>query len=231
VSFLILFAAPGNKLRVAAETSSWMPQYDTLSVGEHLFLTIQWLVSSFANENRLFLCMIWIAGALLLYEKRAHPVWMAGTAVFLAAAFLSMTGITGLTDLGLQIEDITVCLYEVPQAAGMTAGNWCALLWWCMALIFTFFLLWRISDRPCVLLLIYLAGIASEAIMYFSPTIYASGARVYYLTDLLYLFLGICMSMQLKSRKRRQLFDASAVALGCLNFLLQIPILLENIFL
>ena len=33
-------------------------------------------------------------------------------------------------------------------------------------------------------MLAYLAGIASEAIMYCSPTMYASGARVYYLTDL-----------------------------------------------
>ena len=53
VAFVILFLAPGNDIRVASEVQNWMPQYEELSFGEHLFVTVQWLVSSFANENRL----------------------------------------------------------------------------------------------------------------------------------------------------------------------------------
>ena len=64
VAFVILFLAPGNDIRVASEVQNWMPQYEELSFGEHLFVTVQWLVSSFANENRLLLFGIWLAGIL-----------------------------------------------------------------------------------------------------------------------------------------------------------------------
>jgi len=60
VAFVILFLAPGNDIRVASEVQNWMPQYEELSFGEHLFVTVQWLVSSFANENRLLLFGIWL---------------------------------------------------------------------------------------------------------------------------------------------------------------------------
>lgn len=67
VAFVILFLAPGNDIRVASEVQNWMPQYEELSFWEHLFVTVQWLVSSFANENRLLLFGIWLAGIPAYY--------------------------------------------------------------------------------------------------------------------------------------------------------------------
>ena len=75
-------------------------------------------------------------------------------------------------------------------------------------------------------MLAYLAGIASEAIMYCSPTMYASGARVYYLTDLMYLFIILWMVMRMDSEKKKNLFIAGAAALGIINFLSQYSIML-----
>ena len=75
-------------------------------------------------------------------------------------------------------------------------------------------------------MLAYLAGIASEAIMYCSPTMYASGARVYYLTDLMYLFIILWMVMRMDSEKKKNLFIAGAAALGVINFLSQYSIML-----
>lgn len=49
------FMAPGNDVRVASEIATWMPGYKELSVGNHLFMTIQWMLSSFANEGKAFL--------------------------------------------------------------------------------------------------------------------------------------------------------------------------------
>ena len=44
-AFVILFMAPGNDVRVASEIATWMPGYKELSVGKHLFMTIQWMLS------------------------------------------------------------------------------------------------------------------------------------------------------------------------------------------
>ena len=51
--------APGNEMRVASEITTWMPGYKELSVGNHLFMTIQWMLSSFANEGKAFFIAIW----------------------------------------------------------------------------------------------------------------------------------------------------------------------------
>ncbi len=56
-------------------------------------------------------------------------------------------------------------------------------------------------------------GIASEAVLYFSPTIYASGARVYYLTDLMYLFIILWMVMRMDSEKKRKIYSLQELRL------------------
>ncbi len=228
IAFTVLFLAPGNELRVASETLTWMPQFSSLSFPDHLFMVVLWLVSSFANENCLFLCVIWAVGMALLYEKKAHPAWMAAGGIFTAVGLLGLAGVSFFSDVGLSISDITVCLQEVPQAADLTAQNWFALIWWSAALVFTLVYLWKAAGFSPDVLLVYAAGIASLAIMYFSPTIFASGARVYYLTDLLYLYIMLTLSMRIKSEGLRNCLYMMVSALGACNFVLQIPEILNN---
>lgn len=228
LAFIVLLLAPGNEIRVAAETLSWMPQYATLTVGEHLFITIQWLLSSFANESRLFLCGIWIAGIFLLFlkenKKKSDLIMGAAAGIFTAAAFFPYLGITFLSDFGMDLGDITVRILEVPTSAGPSGLKLLPFIWWGAALAFTFFYIGKVSGWQITLLLACLAGIASEAIMYFSPTMYASGARVYYLTDLLYLFIILCLSLGISRKGARNLFYGILTGIGLLHFLYQIPL-------
>lgn len=228
VAFAVLFAAPGNDVRVAAEIVNWMPQYETMSFGQHLFITAHWLISSFANENKLFLCAIWIAGILLLLQKgkrsRTDGVMAVLAAIFTVVALLPYLGITAFSNLGMQYLDITQCITEVPVFERFTGMQLAAMLWWAAALVYTFVFLWRVSGCQMTLLLAYLAGIASEAIMFFSPTMYASGARVYYLTDLLYLFVILCLAFGICDVRRRNGMYAVCVGAGIINFVSQLPV-------
>ncbi len=229
LAFGILFAAPGNALRVQSEIATWMPEYETISFGHHLFLTVQWLLSSFANENKLFLSGIWIVGMLLLYQRErrgaAEYFFLGSAAIFAVVSLLPFAGITVLSDLGMDIADITVRLDRVPVWGDLTGMHAAALAWWALALIFTFFFVWKVSAGQVVLVLAYLAGIASEAILFFSPTMYASGARVYYLTDLLYLFILLALSFGVRGGRRRRLLYMGMILGGFLNFAAQIPVL------
>ncbi len=242
-AYMVLFLAPGNSLRVAEEIRNWMPQYDSLTFGAHLFLTVQWMLSSFANENRLFLCGIWAVGILLLLQKKERQksdrLWVAAAALFTGAACLPLIKVTALSDLGMHIGDSALPVEQVPEIADLTPQNKLALFWWGLALVFTFFYLWRISQRlgsepsargesaaraeAAVILLVYLAGIASEAVLYFSPTMYASGGRVYYLTDLLYLFLILALSFHLRSSRWRNGYYLGMMCVGLLHFIGQFP--------
>lgn len=253
-AFAALFLAPGNELRVASEITHWMPEYEAMPFGQHLFITLHWMISSFANENMPFLCAIWIVGGILLvYGRRAGtlPVngrgilWRTDTAgqadgtgpgrlrrsdliflgtaiVFAVAALLSYAGITFFSDLGMQYIGIASRIEMVPSLAAMDAKRLFAIGWWIAALLFTLMFLWRVSGRRIVVALAYLAGIASEAIMYFSPTMYASGARVYYLTDLLFLYVILTLCCGILDKRRRNAAYGTVIALGVFNFAVQI---------
>lgn len=227
-AFGVLFLAPGNELRVASEVTNWMPQYNDLTVGEHLFITVQWLLSSFANENKLFLCAIWVMGLLLLLQQEDKKgqdfVWMAAAGIFTAAALLPFAGVTVLSDMGMDIGDIMLPVEQAPAVSDLTGQNVAALIWWTAAVLFTFGYLWKVSGFQVTLLLAYLAGIASEAILYCSPTMYASGARVYYLTDLLYLFVILTLSLELRDRRWRIGYSAGLVCAGAVHFVFQLRI-------
>lgn len=227
-AFLVLFSAPGNDIRVASEVVNWMPQYDLLTVGEHLFITVQWLLSSFANENRLFLCGIWIVGMMLILQKNRRTgvdnLLVLIAAVLTVIALLPYAGITFFSDMGMGVMDITRCIERVPQISDLTAQNYVALIWWGAALIGTVCYLWYISKFQITVLLAYLGGIASEAILFFSPTMYASGARVYYLTDLMYLFIMITLSLKLTKKNWSRNYYLLLFVMGIINFVVQIPV-------
>lgn len=226
VAFVILFSAPGNEIRVASEIANWMPEYETMPFGQHVFSTIHWLLSSFANENKLFLCGIWVVGILLLLqqEQKKKRDWIALgiAAVFTLAALLPYAGFDLLSDMGMQYINIEACVYQVPSMAVMTREVILAMIWWAAALLFTLPFLWRVSKKHITLMLAYLAGIASEAIMYCSPTMYASGARVYYLTDLLYLFIILTLAFSLKKKRWRNGFYVGLLVAGVWNLVWQV---------
>ena len=214
VAFVILFMAPGNEMRVASEITTWMPGYKELSVGNHLFMTIQWMLSSFANEGKAFFIAIWVAGFLLLMKSKKAKVYQILAVVFSVAAILPYAGITFFSEMGIGDIDIEQCLMELPTWQSMTTQNRIAFFWWIAAVLFTLVLLWKVTGHSVFISMVFLGGIASEAVLYFSPTIYASGARVYYLTDLMYLFIILWMVMHMDSEKKKNLFIAGVVMIN-----------------
>lgn len=225
-AFLALFLAPGNALRTAEEIVTWMPQYAALTFPEHLFITVQWLLSSFANENKLFLCAIWIAGSILLLQREEKSVGdrllIGLAAVFTVSFLLPFAGITVLSDMGIYL-DATACVEAVPVAGRLAPQHFAAMAWCGAALAFTLVFLFRASGSQMTLVFAYLAGIASEAILFFSPTMYASGARVYYLTDILYLFVILALSFGISEKKKRGRFYGIVLVLAAAHFLVQLP--------
>lgn len=106
--------------------------------------------------------------------------------------------------MGIGDIDIEQCLTELPTWQSMTTQNRIAFFWWIAAVLFTLVLLWKVTGHSVFISMVFLGGIASEAVLYFSPTIYASGARVYYLTDLMYLFIILWMVMRMDSEKKEK---------------------------
>lgn len=232
IAMVVLFLAPGNVVRTTASYGDWLPpEFLQLSSCEHAFLTFQWLVSSFANEGRLFLLCIWILGGMLLLQQRDSlknvPLkWLAPALLFSLVALLPFAKIDVLSNVGLAYIDPAVKLEVLPSWAAMTLMNRVALAIWTLAVLFTIPFLWKVSGKSAMLVLAFLAGICSELIMHFSPTIYASGERVYYVTSLLMLFVILRLFLQVERKKWKNIFVLAVILFGALNALVQVGVIL-----
>ena len=224
VAFVLLFLAPGNSIRVETEIAAWMPGYGELTTGGHLFLTLQWILSSFANESRAIFVGMWVVG-LVLYKGKNRLLKILAI-LFSVIGILPYIFGNNMSEMELGGIDIEQCLYEIPTWQAMTTQNRVNLFVWLAAVVFTLVFLWHVSERSIFVVMVYLGGIASEAILYFSPTIYASGARVYYLTDLMYIFLILWMLLRIKSEKKKNILVIGLFLLGIVNFLSQYSVML-----
>lgn len=239
-AFLISSFAPGNELRIVAAIEHNMPQFEELGLGERFFILVQWLVSSFANENAVFLMAIWLLGILLLWRNLKNgelaqkhvmraKVYLAAGSVFLGVALAGKCGVTALTDMGINLGELTGLVEQVPQAADMSAAQWTSLVWWLLAMLFTLFFLWEVTNGKLVVLLTYMGAVACEVILIFSPTIYSSGERVFFLTGLMLMFIVMVLYEKLPKGKMRVVYVSTLLFFGIANLLLQAMELLAMI--
>ncbi len=239
-AFLVSSLSPGNELRIAMAVEHNMPQFEALSLSERFFILVQWLVSSFANENVVFLIAIWLVGILLLACKiksgnlqdkcalRAK-IYLAGSAVFTVVALLGKCGVTVVSDIGINLAELAGLVEQVPAASDMSAAQWTALVWWLLAMVFTLFFLWEISDKKWLAAFTYMGAVACEVILIFSPTIYSSGERVFFITGLMLMFLVMVLYEQLPKGKVRAGYVGALLIFGVGNLLLQAMELLAMI--
>lgn len=224
-TFAVVLAAPGNSLRVAAETETWFPTFKALSFGEHALISAQWILSSLANEGKIFLVLIWIA-ALLSPMPKNKPSFVA-TALFSVVAILPLAGITVLADTGISYIDPAVRPEVFPSIANATALNFVAMAWWLAVATFTLFLTYK--SLGTVGAALFTVALLCETMMFFSPTIYASGERVFFVTDWILTFIILSLFSRIPSEKHRNIFFSVALILALLNVLTQIPEMLAKL--
>lgn len=216
-----LFLSPGTDARTQSEIDTWMPQYGTMSTGNHIFITVQWMLSSFANEGKLLFCLIWIFLLLLLWKKRTGGSRiLAGICGILAfVSLLPFLGITFFSEMGMGVSDYNQCVREVATPASLNGQNWAAMMFWAGGCLFTLAALLALQESLCQrlhMVLLVLAACASESILYFSPTMYASGPRVYFMAQILLWLLAGMLGEKLVRRGKLQILILAGLG-GVLN--------------
>lgn len=232
LAFAASSLAPGNDLRVAASVELYIPQFESLTLGERLFMTLQWLISSFANENAVLLTAIWAAGIFVLTARMKSAKYsgkakwktvglLSGCGVFAVAAIAGKLGFAAVCDIGMDLAQMIGRVEAVPTVHDMTGAQWGAFFWWSAAIMFTLFLLYEITEGMPVAVLNYLGAIACEAIMIFSPSIYTSGERVFFLTDIMLFFLVLWLFERVREVKRSTCYIGILLLLAFGNLALQ----------
>lgn len=205
IGLMILFVSPGTAARSADEITTWMPQFATMSTGEHLFLIIQYICSALANQTRMYLIAMWIMMAVLYHEKKGWKKKLSLVhAGLILTAVWSYTGHHTLSEMGIGVKDITKCVTEVATWDTITPSNRIAIVWWCIVIFLQLFLIWNLYDEmfdKIFMELIFLGGLACAGIMYFTPTIYASGGRVLFMTNVMCWSMLALLFREFKGRR------------------------------
>ncbi|MDR1464136.1 MAG: DUF6056 family protein [Oscillospiraceae bacterium] len=215
--------------RTAGEVAKWLPEWSAMPLSQHIFLSVQWLAHGYANHLRYLLVLLW---ALLLWrfaaQKKAIPAGLCG--LFSLAGLLPVFRLSVLTDVGLRGLDMTKKVLRAPVFADLSLMQTAVLGFWLAAILATPVLLalalrGERARRPLVLL--FLAGLASAALMFLSPTIYASGSRTLFAATALLIILTACLTVSLPKRGHILLGAAGLGSLAVLQLLENYPFILS----
>ncbi|MGN0483454.1 MAG: DUF6056 family protein [Lachnospiraceae bacterium] len=205
VGLVVLFISPGTSARSADEIASWMPEYATMSVGNHFFITLQFLCSTLANESRMYLILLWALLMYFLWKRNDWKRYLSAVSLLLiGTTALSYFGIETFSEMGIGVPDITKRVDHVAKWSTITTQNRFAIIWWCIAIGLTIYLLWQTSDTWFDRIaeeLFFLAGLACTCIMYFTPTIYASGGRVLFMMEVMFWFLILYLFTKITDKR------------------------------
>ncbi|MFP3122211.1 DUF6056 family protein [Ectobacillus funiculus] len=179
-----LLFAPGNQVRWALETERWFPGFDKLSLKDHIYIGVIWFFDKVFNELRLLVMLVSITTLLMCYKDAIMKrKW------YVRALFLLTTFIIGMQLLGYGLDFIDnfnmIRDYSISgtifDLASMNQGFLAAILpyvWWTLYSVLLVYVVIVQSENKLFITLCLLAAIAAICVIFFSPTIYASGNRV-----------------------------------------------------
>lgn len=224
VGLILLFISPGTDARSGQELE-WMPEFSTMTVPHHIFITLQWILSAFANYHKVLVSAILLIALILLHREYTGNKKGRITAITLGAlgiisVWVSLFGSHVFTELGLGIPEGMEPVEKTATLSSLSNGQIFACIWQLMLLIFMGILLWKTGKgilEKAVMVLLLLASVASGAVMYFSPTMYVSGPRVMFVTAVLLWLLAGLLFVRIRSPKVQAAVTGYVAVAGAAN--------------
>lgn len=208
----ILILAPFTEKREAKELQ-WLPGYESLNLTGKLFLMVQFVAHSFTHGLRFAMVLLWgiLGRKMVLEKKRMHAVILT-----MLAGLACVTSFAGkaLTNVGLDGLDMNGLIDPVPCFSALSGMQKGVLFFWLSALAYTLILLvvsaaavrkeniTQGSEASAGVkagatepggvrrVFLYLAALASAAVMVESPSIYASGERTLFVSGMMLMLLS-----------------------------------------
>ncbi|KRM96687.1 hypothetical protein FC24_GL001863 [Loigolactobacillus rennini DSM 20253] len=165
----VMYLAPGNAVRMEAEIKNRFPDFNQLSLLSHFRIGISWLFTAISQNFLWLLVLLAILAFALLKNNQTRVIFSLGYLISLAGYLVQPEIFTNFNFINKVI--LTASIKNFVQ--GITV--------YALFSLFLILLLWNmmlVVDQPIFLLLCCLAALLSSMIMWFSPTIYASGTRV-----------------------------------------------------
>lgn len=191
-TLIFSLTAPGNQVRLHHEIARFYPQYLDLGLGHKFFLTMQWLLNGLINENKILILALWAVLSQRLFKLKNY----------LLGGSLLLYIVLGLGSLGQAWPQLFA--FGIAEDFALKLEFLPLLSWWVLAIIVTGVAIYhswpKDKLKSALLTLLYTAGLGASSIMFFSPTIYASGARTFFAMNVLFLFVIVNYLREFKNK-------------------------------
>jgi hypothetical protein len=208
--------APGNKVRWAAEVGRWFPGFDHLSLKAKLHIGVVWLYQEVFGELRNTILLLSLTVIALYYkatDSKKTPFYIFSVMVFLvlSSMFVSYTEI--FFDFKLITQYSLSNIFVLGKKAFIHAVF--PYAFWTVYSILMIYLIMLKTKQKLFVFLCLGAALATFVLMFFSPTIYASGTRTLTLGAVLLSFVTVKLIVEFDLAKNKAAF----LILGCLPLL------------
>lgn len=205
-SFIYIFTCPGNSVRIQAESDMWLPEFMDLTFWDKASHGISITIDTmFFLQDFVLLAMVAIL-FILICEKSQKRRWHALSALPVIACVIGLavffrTEFSGSPDAGETLPQTDI-IQQLPLIAV------------CAVIIIEFYILFGLTEGFALSSGMFIAALATQAMLGFSPTIFASGKRTSWI--MCYLFIaciGILLSKWNFNSRRLTRFLCTALSL------------------
>lgn len=214
--------APGTKQRTPHEIAHWYPDFGSLSFAQKISRGLSWqynYFSSFLLPLIILLSISALINYLIHRYSGQRDLHVLGTRYPTLLTVSISTTITALVlILSSNAYRTNFSAFEHGMAALRSPRAITSYALWTLFAIALLISVLLLSDEPWVDAFLFLAGCASAALMYISPTIYASGARTLFVSAI--CFILVILRQCARSREKMASLLCCTVALvNFLNFM------------
>ena len=197
IFLFISFRAPGNAVRLDAEISYWFPSYHELILSNRIKLTLIFLLSTMINQWYLPLTFLWLITAILLLKKPTSKISKIIAYLSLLFAIIMMMRFIIPTDSHISsvyLQNFKE-LFHFKFLNGENAfqiKNSFPYFFWGISIVLipiSISLIFKNSPITFLYITIFLASLGSLILIALSPTVYASGGRTSFVSNMLLIIL------------------------------------------
>lgn len=183
LGILFMYFAPGNALRLQRETEKWYPDFNELSVFSHIKVGLNFMVMGIYN-NIFSLFLLVILSSLLLLKLNRSSFFIISIVIACLSCMYLFPGFS--SGLG-QIYNYSIKqLFSIDAFTVVIKNFFVAFL----LFIITGIAVYRSATYKKFSLLCMIASLFSIIMLWFSPTLFASGSRVFVCAGVLFIIVA-----------------------------------------
>lgn len=193
---MILFFAPGNAVRSEAEKSLWYYDFGMLSIGDKVLQSFTYFVDNIINDNFILFGALVINIFLLNIEKNKKG-WLKLLTTYILLVYLVVSVSFAKYNI-FNLSNISINhFYKIENVLKLILN---AIIFWGIGIE----LMYVFEDKKTGLIIsiLYFASICSAIALGFSPTIFASGNRIFVLTYYFLALINSCLSAEVLKKQK-----------------------------